>query len=121
MLWIFLYSPKWLLILTSVLWFSLPIKIKSFADRRWTINKDNIYTKIGFKLTEELNPEYRYIDKNKPKERIHKFNLRKKTLHNRYGFPINMTETEMVEKLGLTKVWDCGLLKYEWFKNEKER
>lgn len=92
-----------------------PIHVKSFADKRWTIDKENnLYTKIGFKLTKEINPEYRYIDKNQPKERIHKFNLRKKTLHNHYGFPIDMTEKEMVKELGLTKIWDCGLYKYEW-------
>ena len=95
-----------------------PIHVKSFADKRWTIDKENnLYTKIGFKLTKELNPEYRYIDKNNPKERIHKFNLRKKTLHNHYGFPIDMTEKEMVKELNLVKIWDCGLYKYEWNKS----
>ena len=92
-----------------------PRSVKSFADRRWTVDKENnLYTKIGFKLTKELNPEYRYINKSKPKERIHKFNLRKKTLHNRYNLPIDMTEKEMVKELGLVKIWDCGLYKYEW-------
>lgn len=92
-----------------------PRSVKSFADRRWTINKENnLYTKIGFKLTKELNPEYRYINKSKPKERIHKFNLRKKTLHNRYNLPIDMTEKEIAKELGLVKIWDCGLYKYEW-------
>lgn len=91
-----------------------PEKVKSFADRRWTINEDNIYTKLGFKLVEKLNPDYRYISGSNSRERIHKFNLRKKTLHNKYGFPIDMTEKEMVERLGLYKIWDCGLYKYEW-------
>jgi hypothetical protein len=91
-----------------------PYKIKSFADRRWTINTDNIYDKLGFKLTEILNPDYRYINKITPKERIHKFNLRKKTLHNKYNLPIDYTERQMVEELGYVKIWDCGLYKYEW-------
>ena len=94
-----------------------PVHVKSFADKRWVIDKDNnLYTKIGFKLTEELNPEYRYIDKNKPKERIHKFNLRKKTLHNSYNLPIDMGEKNVAKELNLIKIWDCGLLKYEWNK-----
>jgi hypothetical protein len=95
-----------------------PIKIKSFADRRWTISKSNIYAKLGFELSEELNPDYRYINKTQPKERIHKFNLRKKTLHNKYNLPIELTERQMVDNLGYIKIWDCGLYKYEWKKRE---
>ncbi len=92
-----------------------PIEIKSFADRRWTINENNLYIKLGFKLDKVLNPDYRYVSNNKG--RIHKFNLRKKTLHNKYDFPIDMTEKKMVEKLGLYKIWDCGLYRYIWKKH----
>lgn len=99
--------------------FYKPCKIKSFADRRWTLSEDNIYAKLGFKLVKKLNPDYRYISDSNSRERIHKFNLRKKTLHNHYGFPIDMTEKEMVEKLGLHKIWDCGLYKYEWNKKRE--
>lgn len=92
-----------------------PLKVKSFADKRWTVNSENnLYTKLGFVLTEELKPDYRYIDSKNPIKRIHKFNLRKKTLHNHYNFPLDMTEKEMVNNLGLVKIWDCGLYKYEW-------
>jgi hypothetical protein len=97
-----------------------PNKVKSFADRRWTLSEDNIYTKIGFKLVKKLNPDYRYISDSNSRERIHKFNLRKKTLHNKYDFPIDMTEKEMVKNLGLYKIWDCGLYKYEWNKKREE-
>lgn len=91
-----------------------PISVKSFADKRWTLDKNNLYTKLGFELTEELKPDYQYINKDNPQKRIHKFNLRKKTLHNHYNFPIDMSEKEMVEKLNLVKIWNCGLYKYEW-------
>ena len=94
-----------------------PIKIKSFADRRWTLNRENnLYVKLGFTLTNVLNPEYRYINENNPKERIHKFNLRKKSLHRKYDLSMDMTEKEMTQKLGYVKIWDCGLYKYEWKK-----
>ena len=96
-----------------------PNNVKSFADRRWTTNEDdNLYTKIGFELTNILKPDYRYIDSSNPKERIHKFNLRKKTLHNKYDLPIEFTEKQMTDKLGYVKIWDCGLYKYEWNKKE---
>ena len=94
-----------------------PKIIKSFADRRWTLTENkNLYTALDFKLTNVLLPDYRYIDKSNPKQRIHKFNLRKKTLHNKYNLPIELTEKQMTEKLGYVKIWDCGLYKYEWKK-----
>lgn len=98
-----------------------PSSVKSFADRRWTITKENnLYTLIGFSLTETLQPEYRYINGTNPKERIHKFNLRKKSLHRKYNLSMDMTEREMTEKLGYAKIWDCGLYKYEWKKQPDE-
>lgn len=89
-----------------------PEVIKSFADRRWTDSENNIYLKLGFSLDKVLRPEYRYINLKKPDKRIHKFNCRKNILHKQYSFPMSMTEKEMVEKLNLTKVYDCGLFRY---------
>ena len=76
-------------------------------------NNNNIYTTWGFKLTSISKPDYRYVIGNK---RIHKFNCRKNILHKKYGFPLTMTEQEMVEKLGYRKIWDCGLIKYTFYK-----
>lgn len=89
-------------------------EIKSFADKRWTINQDNIYIKLGFKEQGSIQPEYRYINK-VDKERYHKFNFRKKILLKRYpdaGLTEDMTEYEMTQKLGFYRIWDCGLIKY---------
>ena len=88
-------------------------EIKTFADRRWSSISNNLYEKIGFKLTKIISPDYRYIAKNAPSEgRIHKFNCRKNILAKKYNLPLTMTETEMATTAGLYKVWDCGLLKY---------
>lgn len=97
-----------------------PSEVKSFADRRWTINEtDNVYTKLGFTVDYVLSPEYRYynskIDKYK---RFHKFGFRKDVLHKKYGLPLTMTEREMTKELGYDRIWDCGLIKYVW-KNDK--
>ena len=62
-----------------------PNLVKSFADRRWTLSEDNLYSKMGFELDGILKPDYRYVYSNKPIERIHKFNFRKKTLNKKYG------------------------------------
>ena len=88
-------------------------EIKTFADRRWSSISNNLYEKIGFKLTKIISPDYRYIAKNAPSEgRIHKFNCRKNILAKKYNLPLTMTETEMATTAGLYRVWDCGLLKY---------
>ena len=97
-----------------------PSEVKSFADRRWTLDKDNnLYTKIGFELTEVLKPEYRYT--NGHNGRKHKFNFRKQILLKKYpnsGLTENMTEHEMCQKLGFYRIWDCGLYKYIWKQND---
>ena len=90
--------------------------IKSFADRRWTLDKDNnLYTKLGFKLDKILEPNYNYIIDGKT--RFHKFNFRKQTLLKKYpdsGLTEDMTEYEMTQKLGFYRIWNCGLFKYVW-------
>lgn len=92
--------------------------IKTFADRRWTVyGDDNLYTKLGFQLTEILKPEYRYITSSDINRR-HKFNFRKNVLHEKYGLPLTMTEKEMCDNLGFYKIWDCGLYAYEWHKDK---
>ena len=45
---------------------------------------------------------------------VKKFN--KKKLSKEYGFPLTMTETEMIKELGYDRIWDCGLIKYVWEK-----
>lgn len=89
-----------------------PSSVKSFADRRWTLDKDdNLYTKLGFALGKECAPDYRYVVGN---ERKHKFGFRKQILSKKFGLPLTMTESEMCDKLGFDKIYDCGLLKYVW-------
>lgn len=89
-------------------------EIKSFADRRWTIDPyNNLYTKLGFEFDSYVPPTYWYYN---PKvdqyKRFHKFGFRKQHLHKQYGLPLTMTEREMTESLGYTRIWDCGLIKY---------
>ena len=94
----------------------IPLKIKSFADRRWTINiENNLYTKLGFKLDRILPPDYRYFCKKEfGDNRIHKFNFRKQILHKKFGLSLTMTEKEMCDKISAYRIWDCGLYKYVW-------
>ena len=88
------------------------IEIKSFADRRWTIDpKNNLYTKLGFKFDSFVPPTYWYYTDGEI-VRHHKFGFRKQILHKRHGLPLGLKESEMAERLGYTRIWDCGLIKY---------
>lgn len=96
-----------------------PDSVKSFSDRRWAISENNnLYTKLGFHFDGYTKPDYRYFKPNTELKRIHKFNLRKKILSKKYGFPLSMTEEEMAKKAGFLRVYDCGLIKYIWKKGK---
>ena len=95
-----------------------PSYIKSFADRRWTMDeKNNLYIKLGFNFDGYVNPDYKYFNPIDGIKRQHKFGFRKQKLHRLYGLPLTMTETEMTEKLGYTRIYDCGLIRYVWISN----
>ena len=97
-----------------------PSEVKSFADRRWTINNpNNLYYQLGFKLDGILRPDYRYF-MNGSKERMHKFGFRKRTLNKKYNLPLSLTEFQMAEKIGAKKIWDCGLFRYVWRQEDKK-
>jgi len=98
-----------------------PDKVKSFADRRWTVNEENnLYIKLGFSFVGYTKPDYSYYcPKIERMERIHKFRFRKDRLNKKYGFPLSMTETEMCNELGCTRIWNCGLIKYIWSKTKE--
>ena len=74
---------------------------------------DNLYTKLGFEINRYLKPDYQYFD-NKIISRQHKFGFRKQILSKKYNLPLTMTEDEMTKKIGLKKIWNCGLIKYVW-------
>jgi len=97
-----------------------PEEIKSFADRRWTTNEENnIYIKLGFKFDSYTNPDYHYYREEDGPIRQHKFAFRKNRLNKKYGLPLSMTEEEMTENLGYTRIYDCGLIKYTWNKKRE--
>jgi hypothetical protein len=94
-----------------------PDNIVSFADRRWTLDKDNnLYTKIGFNLTNILHPDYSYYNSKIDKfKRFHKFNYGKKSIKIKYPsiYDDKKTEWEMMQELGFDRIWDCGKFCYE--------
>ena len=87
--------------------------VETFADKRWTLNEDNLYTKIGFSLEYETAPNYFYF---LPSERIrhNRQNFMKHKILNEYPEykGKNMTEKEMMIDLGYDRIWDCGHYKF---------
>ena len=93
-----------------------PNTIKSFADRRWTIDEENnLYIQLGFKFGGYTRPDYKYFINGSIK-RHHKNNFRKKDLLKKFPNDLDehMTENEITKKLGYFKVYDCGLIRYIW-------
>ena len=77
--------------------------IIAFADRRWTINiNNNVYTHIGFTLSDILPPRHYFYNKSE----------------NNRIFPTSQKDINKYNKLGYDRIWDCGLIKYV-YKNEK--
>ena len=96
-----------------------PLKVKSFLDRRWNIEGNTVYEKLGFKVDKILPPDYHYV---KSSKRYHKFGFRKDAMIKKYGdrykLTPDMTESEMAKIVGFNKIWDCGLVRYIWKRNE---
>lgn len=77
--------------------------IIAFADRRWTINiNNNVYTHMGFTLSDIIPPQYYFYNKSE-NDRI---------------FPTSQKDINKYTELGYDRIWDCGLIKYI-YKNEK--
>lgn len=93
-----------------------PESIFSFADKRWTNPNSNVYERLGFKKVDETVPTYFYTTKLYPIERFHKFGFRKKILCHKYPevCDMSMTEREMTDRLGYMRIYDCGLIKYQY-------
>ena len=79
-----------------------PVRIVSYADRDWSIG--NLYYKLGFNLVSESKTDYKYIINGR---RIHKSRFRKSKLNTQ------LTESQYMKNLNITKIWDCGKLKFE--------
>jgi hypothetical protein len=95
-----------------------PKSVVSFADRRWTINPDNnLYTKLGFKLTSIVKPTYYYYNSKVNRyKRFHKFSMGKNNLKKKYpNLDFSKTESELTKELGFERIWNCGLYKYTLF------
>ena len=84
-----------------------PSRLISYADRSWS--EGNLYYKLGFILTSESKPDYKYIING---VRRHKSKFKKSNLV-KEGY--TGTENEITNQLGINKIYDCGKLKFELY------
>lgn len=85
-----------------------PKKIISYADARWSTGQ--LYKALGFTNNNILNPGYWYT--NDYSTRFHRFNFTKSKLV-RNGNSTELTEWEIMQRLGYDRIWDCGQYRFE--------
>ena len=86
--------------------------IKTFADRRFTKDSDNVYLRNGFELSNISGQNYLYF---KNGEVLTRYQCQKHKLRNLLGeenFDESMTERENMLFNGYSIYWDCGNLVY---------
>ena len=88
-----------------------PKNVISYADRFWTMNNGKtVYDKLGFILDGKTPPNYYYIING---VRKHRFGFRKRKLVEE-GYDPKMSEREIMEKRGISRIWNSGNLRYVW-------
>jgi hypothetical protein len=84
-----------------------PKRIISFADLDWSTG--DLYYKLGFNISNILKPDYKYVNGD---NRLNKQKFTKKKLKN-MGYDISKTESQITKEIGLSKIYNCGQLKFE--------
>lgn len=82
-----------------------PSTVTTFADRRWS-SSSKFYETLGFTFAHTTAPNYWYTMSNEIK-RYHRYGLRKPA-------GTTLTEAELRQQQGYTRIYDCGNNKYIW-------
>lgn len=96
-------------------------EIYSYADRRWTYSKKNVYLELGFIETNRSDPNYFYVNsKDGFLVRRNRFSYRKSQLAHKFPQKYNssLTEVENMFAFGYDRIWDCGTIRYTWLRNK---
>jgi hypothetical protein len=89
-----------------------PKNILSYCDISWA--NGNLYKKLGFNYVGLTKPNYYYIINGKRQSRI-KYQKHKLVKN---GFNANLTETQIMESRGYSRIFNCGNEIYEYSKNK---
>ena len=91
-----------------------PLTIVSYADRRWSQSKDNMYEKIGFTFSGYTKPLFKYYNPKVDRvKRLHERTVRNLLIKEGWK-KTNLSKGEMARQLGYDRIWDCGLIRYLW-------
>ena len=81
-------------------------RIISYADNDWSIG--DLYHNLEFEDIHNSKPDYKYIVHNR---RVHKSRYKKDNLN--LEDKTKVTESQVMSKRGIHKIWDCGKIKFE--------
>lgn len=84
-------------------------KLITYADRRWS-GPNNYYPKLGFTLVGITDPNYFYVNAGVRESRM-KYQKHKLV---ELGYDANKSEKEIMDSLGMHRIYDCGNYKYVW-------
>lgn len=85
----------------------------TYADLRWSSLNDTCYTKIGFTFDSIVRPSYYYVHPSQSNKRISRITLQRHKLLKLYpDLDPLLSEREMIELLGYSRVWNSGQLKF---------
>jgi len=89
-----------------------PFLVKTFADLRWS--QGQVYEVMGFQLDGEVPPMQSYvIDYSR---RVSKRSFSKSKLVEN-GHNPNQSEWEILQGIGIDRIWDCGKKRFVWKQN----
>ena len=83
------------------LYFDKPIL--TWSDNRWS--NGNLYEKIGCKKLDDMKSDYYWTD-------FYKLYSKQSRAKKVTGQPKELTEKEYNESLGMSRIWDCGKIKW---------
>lgn len=81
----------------------------TYADRRWS-GSGNYYPKLGFELDGVTEPNYYYVNGGVRESRM-KYQKHKLVA---LGYSPDRSEREIMESLGMHRIYDCGNFRYVW-------
>lgn len=81
--------------------------VVSWSDNRYS--DGTVYKKLNFRKIAELPPDYYYVNMKSSKRRLSKQSQSKRNSE----CPKEMTELEWANSRGLSRIWDCGKIRWE--------
>jgi hypothetical protein len=89
-------------------------EIISFSDNAYSDGK--LYEVLGFTISKELGPDYKYVCRKDYLKTFHKSSFKKHLIQKKFNLNDDMianhTEWELMQSCGYDRIWDCGKKKW---------